>query len=109
MSTSKDNLPTVFAAPGMISDMSIEVSEQVFLVNSTILKAHSEYFRNYLDSPDKVAAAGALFKYDWVTQVDEDGSGWSLTAKEKVHVRIIVSNVCFTSILNYSQIYAHLA
>jgi hypothetical protein len=53
--SASDDLPTVFTAPGMISDMSIEVFKQKFLVNSTVLKAHSEYFRNYLDSLDKVA------------------------------------------------------
>ncbi|TVY89683.1 hypothetical protein LAWI1_G003078 [Lachnellula willkommii] len=78
--------PIVFTAPGLGPDMSIEVFKQIFHVNSMVLKIHSEYFRNYLDSPDKAPAgsvAGA-FKYEWVTQVDEDGKGWSLTAKEKV-------------------------
>ncbi|TVY51273.1 hypothetical protein LCER1_G006000 [Lachnellula cervina] len=77
--------PIVFTAPGLGPDMSIEVFEQIFHVNSMVLKIHSEYFRNYLDSPDK-APAGSVsgaFRYEWVTQVDEDGMGWSLTAKEK--------------------------
>ncbi|TVY21116.1 hypothetical protein LARI1_G001975 [Lachnellula arida] len=78
--------PIVFTAPGLGPDMSIEVFKQIFHVNSMVLKIHSEYFRNYLDSPDK-APAGSVsgaFRYEWVTLVDEDGKGWCLTAKEKV-------------------------
>ncbi|TVY46256.1 hypothetical protein LOCC1_G004347 [Lachnellula occidentalis] len=77
-------IPIVFTAPGLGPDMSIEVFKQIFHVNSMVLKIHSEYFRNYLDSPDKSPASSVSgsFKYEWVTQVDEDGTGWSLTAKE---------------------------
>jgi hypothetical protein len=74
--------PIIFNAP----DMSIQVFHQTFHVNSTILKIHSDFFRTFLDSPDKTAAstsAAPKFKYEWVTEVDKDGTGWVLTAKEK--------------------------
>ncbi|TVY39026.1 hypothetical protein LSUB1_G004583, partial [Lachnellula subtilissima] len=76
--------PIVFTAPGLGPDMSIEVFKQIFHVNSLVLKVHSEYFRTYLNSPDKAPASSisGTFRYNWVTLVDEDANGWSLTAKE---------------------------
>ena len=79
--------PIVFTPPGLDSDMSIEVFKQIFHVNSMVLKSHSQFFRNFLDSPDKATAPdSATFRYDWVTQIDQDGTGWALTAKEKTSV-----------------------
>lgn len=78
--------PIVFAD----ADTSLQVFHQAFHVNSTILKVHSEFFRKFLDSPDKKSSESAstarTFKYEWVTEVDDDGKGWTLTAKEKSSV-----------------------
>ncbi|KAF7903040.1 hypothetical protein EAF00_002942 [Botryotinia globosa] len=42
---------------------------------------HSAFFRKFMDSPDKIPAkAGAAFAYEWVDEVDDDGSGWHVVA-----------------------------
>ncbi|TVY25217.1 hypothetical protein LHYA1_G006508 [Lachnellula hyalina] len=66
MSTSN---PIVFTAPGLNPDMSIEVFKQIFHVKSFVLKVHSD-------------SISGIFKYHWVTLIDEDANRWSLTAKE---------------------------
>ncbi|EPE24703.1 hypothetical protein GLAREA_08556 [Glarea lozoyensis ATCC 20868] len=74
--------PLVFRLHCMKPDMRIQVFEQIFHIHSVILKAHSEFFHKYLDSPDKKRAEPmSAFKYSWVTQIDDDGS-WSLTAEQ---------------------------
>ncbi|TVY78172.1 hypothetical protein LSUE1_G004187 [Lachnellula suecica] len=75
--------PFTFTVPGLESDMRIEVFKQVFLVNSIVLKAASEFFRKFLDSPDKAKASSGAYQYDWITLVDKDGKSWFLTAREK--------------------------
>lgn len=72
-----------------VADMSIQVFSQAFHVNSDILKVHSEFFRKFLDSPDKgksPTSKAGNFKYEWVTQVDADRIGWNLTSKDKASV-----------------------
>ncbi|TGO08200.1 hypothetical protein BTUL_0221g00170 [Botrytis tulipae] len=42
---------------------------------------HSAFFRKFMDSPNKIPAkAGAAFAYEWVDEVDDDGSGWHVVA-----------------------------
>ncbi|KAF7958337.1 hypothetical protein EAE96_001888 [Botrytis aclada] len=42
---------------------------------------HSAFFRKFMDSPDKIfGQAGAAFVYEWVDEVDDDGSGWHVVA-----------------------------
>ncbi|KAF7917926.1 uncharacterized protein EAE98_009954 [Botrytis deweyae] len=49
--------------------------------HSILLKMHSAFFRKFMDSPDKVPSkAGAAFVYEWVDEVDDDGSGWHVVA-----------------------------
>ncbi|TGO37559.1 hypothetical protein BHYA_0094g00220 [Botrytis hyacinthi] len=61
------------------------VIKQGFHVNSHILKERSVYFRKFLDSPDKQdepVPDSALFRYDYSTVVDEDGT-WGLETVAK--------------------------
>lgn len=76
--------PDVFFSPGLKPDTRFTVFEKEYHVHSVILKLHSNYFRRFLDSPDKEAApVDALFKYDYVSVVDKDGS-WALDPVSKV-------------------------
>ncbi|RDL32969.1 uncharacterized protein BP5553_08408 [Venustampulla echinocandica] len=77
-------------------DMRVTVFDIEFHVDSASMRAHSAFFRTFLDSPDKVArekaalatpesaaqSQSAKFKYDWVTQIDEDKSSWHLATAE---------------------------
>ncbi|KAI9648199.1 hypothetical protein NHQ30_002831 [Ciborinia camelliae] len=50
-------------------------------LHSVILKLHSEFFRKFLDSPDKKPAeASAKFRYEWVSEIEEDGT-WHMVDK----------------------------
>ncbi|PMD38370.1 hypothetical protein L207DRAFT_585272 [Hyaloscypha variabilis F] len=52
-------------------------------VHSILLKLYSEFFRKFLDSPDKITgerAAGSGFRYFWATEVDQDGKDCHLAA-----------------------------
>jgi hypothetical protein len=70
--------PIVFKSPGLKPDLRLTVVGQVFHVHSIILKLHSNFFRKFLGSADKVAApASASFQYDYVSVFDADGS-WGL-------------------------------
>ncbi|KAH8795468.1 hypothetical protein BGZ57DRAFT_865733 [Hyaloscypha finlandica] len=70
--------PIVFRSPGLKPDVRLTVVGQVFHVHSIILKLHSNFFRKFLDSADKVAApASASFQYDYVSVFDADGA-WGL-------------------------------
>ncbi|TGO48390.1 hypothetical protein BOTNAR_0478g00080 [Botryotinia narcissicola] len=70
--------PIIFLARGVKADTRFMVFRQEFHLHSSGLKHHSSYFRTFLDSVDKQPApAYALFKYDYRSVVDEDGS-WAL-------------------------------
>ncbi|KAF7945861.1 uncharacterized protein EAE97_004899 [Botrytis byssoidea] len=70
--------PIIFLARGVKADTRFTVFRQEFHLHSSGLKHHSSYFRTFLDSVDKQpASASALFKYDYRSVVDEDGS-WAL-------------------------------
>ncbi|TVY78166.1 hypothetical protein LSUE1_G004190 [Lachnellula suecica] len=67
--------PILFAAP-VFDDLE-------FHVHSVVLKLHSAFFRNFLDSPDKEKGGAPLlrkFKYEWVTMLDEDCKDWHIVA-----------------------------
>lgn len=68
----------VFDWPGMQPDARLQVFGVDFHVHSTMLRIHSAFFRKFLDSIDKQPPApGALFKYDYITKIEEDGT-WVL-------------------------------
>src|ERR1039458_7906597 len=79
----------VFDAPGHEVDIRLQVFQQEFHVHSVVLKLHSEFFRTFLDSPDKAIAPARTdmmgFRYEWITKVDDDGS-WHLVALQKNQV-----------------------
>lgn len=73
--------PQVFRNPGLVHDTRLKICDQEFHVHSVILKLYSNYFRKFLDSPEKatqaVSQSGSAFKYEYVAVVDEDGI-WAL-------------------------------
>ncbi|TGO15335.1 hypothetical protein BTUL_0041g00190 [Botrytis tulipae] len=70
--------PIIFLARGIKADTRFTLFRQEFHLHSSGLKHHSSYFRKFLDSANKQPApASALFKYDYRSVVDEDGS-WAL-------------------------------
>ncbi|KAF7872695.1 uncharacterized protein EAF02_008766 [Botrytis sinoallii] len=70
--------PIIFLARGVKADTRFTVFRQEFHLHSSGLKHHSNYFRTFLDSADKQPAPPcALFKYDYRSVIDEDGS-WAL-------------------------------
>jgi hypothetical protein len=71
--------PVIFKSPGLKPDVRLRLfGIREFHVHASILKLHSNYFRKFLDSPEKTPAApSALWKYDYVSVVDEDGE-WGL-------------------------------
>lgn len=76
--------PHVFICPGYNPDTRIKVFKKEYHVHSLILKLYSAYFRKFLDSPEKIPAlAEAIFKYDYISVVDDDGS-WALDPVSKV-------------------------
>ncbi len=77
--------PIIFAARGLQVDTRLHVFDTAFHVHSTILRLGSAFFYKFLESPDKAKVqddetAPGKFSYEWVTEVDEDGTGWSLVA-----------------------------
>ncbi|TVY21572.1 hypothetical protein LARI1_G000514 [Lachnellula arida] len=75
--------PIIFVSPGLQPDVRLRVFHQPFHVHSIVLKLHSNYFRKFLDSPDKSdGPASASFQYEYTTVVDEDGD-WGLEAADK--------------------------
>ncbi|TVY39024.1 hypothetical protein LSUB1_G004581 [Lachnellula subtilissima] len=101
------SLPIIFTLPSLNPDVRIQVfHDWEFHVHSVVLKLHSALFRKFLDSADKVhdnavepsvsgsivkqgswggakPASGGCFRYEWVTQIDDDGNGWYLAEKSK--------------------------
>ncbi|EPE24700.1 hypothetical protein GLAREA_08553 [Glarea lozoyensis ATCC 20868] len=71
--------PIKFSLPGgEPQDTHLEVFGQTFLVHSVVLKMNSEYFRKFLDSPDKSEddfPQGGGIRYKWVTQLDQQDTG----------------------------------
>ena len=66
--------PIVFQSPGLKPDVRLTVCGQEFHVHSVILKLHSNFFRKFLDSPEKDAAPpSSPFKYDYASVTDADG------------------------------------
>jgi hypothetical protein len=70
--------PIKFSLPGgEPQDTHLQVFGQTFVVHSMILKLNSEYFRKFLDSPEKnehdFPQDGGI-RYKWVTQFDQQGT-----------------------------------
>ncbi|TVY41343.1 hypothetical protein LOCC1_G005648 [Lachnellula occidentalis] len=75
--------PIIFKFPGLKVDTRLKVFGQEFHVHSAILRLYSAFFRTFLDSPDKIPApASALFRYEYVSVVDADGT-WGLEVELK--------------------------
>lgn len=85
MATNTNNNPGI--APGPVSfssasfgspDVRITVFNKVFHVHSQKLQEYIPYFRTFLTSADKAGQPlpTSGFKYDWITKVDDDGTGW---------------------------------
>jgi hypothetical protein len=77
----------VFASPGLKPDVRLKIFVEAEIhYYSLILKLHSNFFRKFLDSPDKSPApASASFKYEYATVVDEDGT-WALEPAAKASI-----------------------
>jgi hypothetical protein len=76
----------VFASPGLLPDVRLKVfGTWEFHVHSVVLKLYSAFFRKFLDPSNKEEAApatlGIKFRYEWVTEIDEDGNGWHLISE----------------------------
>ncbi|KAF7943885.1 uncharacterized protein EAE97_005955 [Botrytis byssoidea] len=52
-------------------------------VHSSILKEHSDFFFKFLDSPEKLESKDSEWKYNWVSEVEDDGE-WHLVAKQNM-------------------------
>jgi len=95
MATSK--APVDFTTSDDGPDCRLQVFDQIFYVDSLILKTHSGFFRMFFDSPDKTLSTfRGPYKYMWVTRVDDDGRGWNLVAGDNENVSLanrIKSNV----------------
>ncbi|CAL3972352.1 unnamed protein product [Diplocarpon coronariae] len=78
--------PIVFRTTGGLEqDVRLNVFGQEFHVHSCLLKAHSAFFSRFLDSSEKRPAAESAvtngrYRYEWVTEVDENGDSWYLTS-----------------------------
>jgi hypothetical protein len=79
-----------FNSPGLKHDVRLKVFDIDFHVHSVILKLYSGFFRKFLDSPEKKIPASADFAYEWVTQIDEDGSWHLICAESKVGFLLLV-------------------
>ncbi|CAG8959313.1 hypothetical protein HYFRA_00013083 [Hymenoscyphus fraxineus] len=75
----------VFKGPqGEAPDMRIELLGTEFHVYSPVLKLYSAFFAKFLEPGNKppkpdVPFGSKQLKYDWVTQVDDDGQSYCLT------------------------------
>ncbi|CAG8979884.1 hypothetical protein HYALB_00002658 [Hymenoscyphus albidus] len=79
------DFPEVYRLPGGLKpDVRLLVFNREYHVHSVILKLHSNYFRKFLDSPDKSSEPASVnFQYEYVTVVDGDGI-WALEPANKV-------------------------
>ncbi|TVY78168.1 hypothetical protein LSUE1_G004189 [Lachnellula suecica] len=82
----RESQPIVLQGYGLKPDTQLEVFGQEFHVVSSALKMHSAFFAKFLDSADKMPAVApnSKFKYNWVTKVDADGTGWGLVHWESL-------------------------
>ncbi|KAH6723081.1 hypothetical protein BKA61DRAFT_5312 [Leptodontidium sp. MPI-SDFR-AT-0119] len=79
----------VFISPGSEPDVRFRVFDDEYHLHSTVLKYHSRFFRQFLDSPDKPAGpASKSFCYEYVSFFDKDGSDWSLQPASKALQRL---------------------
>ncbi|KAH8590988.1 hypothetical protein B0O99DRAFT_598524 [Bisporella sp. PMI_857] len=73
----------IFASPALQPDVRLMIFDREIHCHSVLLKLHSAYFRKFLDSPDKAPASrAAIFRYDYVSVIDEDKT-WALVAAAK--------------------------
>jgi len=81
--------PMISEIQGMPPDMSLQVFHQTFHAHSAALKLKSTFFRKFLDSEEKALRPRpqGKFTYEWVTEVDEDGS-WHLISSSSPTVCI---------------------
>jgi len=79
----------VFNARLLAADVRLRVFDAEFHVHSMILKLHSASFFKYQDSPHKARSApnSGRFKYEWVTEVDDDGTWGLVSGSTNVSVR----------------------
>ena len=75
-----NNMAPIILAPHVQADTLLRVFSQEFHVHSTILKIHGDFFATFMDSRDKATGTSTnpRFKYEWISEVDEDGKDWSL-------------------------------
>lgn len=67
--------PIIDASPGLKPDVRIRVLDKSYHVHFIILKLHSNYFRRFLDSPERQGTrASADFQYEYVAVFDGDGT-----------------------------------
>ncbi|KAF7919806.1 hypothetical protein BELL_0052g00060 [Botrytis elliptica] len=76
----------VFSLPDQTPDTKFVLfGETEIHLHSTVLRLHSAFFRKFLDSPDKKPAEpSAEFRYEWVSEIEEDGE-WHMV--EKSHAK----------------------
>jgi hypothetical protein len=77
----------VFVSPGLQPDVRLKVfGTWEFHVHSVILKLYSAFFRKFLDPANKEeeTTPGTHFKYEWVTEIDDDGTGWHLISESSL-------------------------
>ncbi|KAA8564724.1 hypothetical protein MFRU_013g02350 [Monilinia fructicola] len=71
-------IPIMFKNPGHVADVRITVFGQEYHVHSVILRLYSNYFRRFLDAPNRKAPAiYAPFAYEYAAIMDDDGE-WGL-------------------------------
>ncbi|KAE8442587.1 hypothetical protein EG329_003074 [Mollisiaceae sp. DMI_Dod_QoI] len=96
-SSSSPAAPIIFTSPGLKPDVRLNVLGTDFHVHSIILKLHSNFFRRFLDSPDKHPAPdSALFRYEYSSVIETDGASavkWVLEPGRKVSLSGLESHV----------------
>lgn len=76
--------PVIFETPGLKPGVRLTVFSAAFHCHSVLLKLHSSYFRQFLDSPDKSDAPASIrLRYEYVSVMDKDGT-WGLEPADKV-------------------------
>jgi hypothetical protein len=78
-----------FTSPGLKHDVRLKVFDIDFHVHSVILKLYSGFFRKFFDSPEKKIPESTEFAYEYVTQIDEDGSWHLVWAESKVRFLLL--------------------
>ncbi|TGO46919.1 hypothetical protein BCON_0301g00030 [Botryotinia convoluta] len=84
MNCCEEEIPSFqkFHVRRQVPDMRIKLFGNTELqVHSSILKQHSDFFFKFLDSPEKIQSEDSEWKYDWVSEVKDDGE-WHLVAKQ---------------------------